>query len=92
MCQHSGALERKWNRQLTRSIFPVGVKSLVWGRDYHSMPDSRVLLLCGTTLQVITMGTPRHIQLEWHTIYIMPLIVYQNIFLYNHIDMKVKMT
>ena len=24
--QHSGALERKWNRQLTRFIFPVGTK------------------------------------------------------------------
>ena len=34
MRQHSGALERKWNRQLTRPIFPAGVKNAVWGRDY----------------------------------------------------------
>ena len=34
MCQHFGALERKWNRQLTRLIFPVGVKNAVWERDY----------------------------------------------------------
>ena len=26
MCQHSGALEWKWNRQLTRPIFPAGTK------------------------------------------------------------------
>jgi len=27
MHQHSGALERKWNRQLTRTIFPAGTKN-----------------------------------------------------------------
>jgi len=32
--------------------------------DETTIPDSRVLLLCGMTLQVITMGTLRHIQLE----------------------------
>ena len=30
MCQYSGALERKWNRQFTRPIFPAGTKNLVW--------------------------------------------------------------
>ena len=28
------ALERKWNRQLTRPIFPAGAKNVVWERDY----------------------------------------------------------
>ena len=36
MRQHSGALERKWNRQLTRPIFPAGAKNAVWKRDYLS--------------------------------------------------------
>ena len=30
---HSGTLERKWNRQLTRPIFPAGTKNADWGRD-----------------------------------------------------------
>ena len=34
MRQHSGAFERKWNRQLTRPIFPAGAKNAVWKRDY----------------------------------------------------------
>ena len=37
MCQHSGALERKWNRQFTRPIFPAGAKNTVWERDYVCM-------------------------------------------------------
>jgi len=28
-----GTLERKWNRQLTRPIFPAGAKIAVWKRD-----------------------------------------------------------
>ena len=36
MRQHSGALERKWNRQFTRPIFPAGAKNVVWERDYIS--------------------------------------------------------
>ena len=36
MRQHSGALERKWNRQLTRPIFPAGTKNAVWKRDCQS--------------------------------------------------------
>jgi len=34
MRQHSGALERKWNRQFTRPIFPAGAKNAVWKQDY----------------------------------------------------------
>ena len=34
MRQHSSALERKWNRQLTRPIFPAGAKNAVWKRNY----------------------------------------------------------
>ena len=37
MRQHSGALERKWNRQFTRPIFPAGAKNTVWERDYSRM-------------------------------------------------------
>ena len=36
MRQHSSALERKWNRQLTRPIFPAGAKNAVWKRDYSN--------------------------------------------------------
>ena len=36
MRQHSGTLEQKWNRQLTRPIFPRGAKNAVWKRDYPS--------------------------------------------------------
>ena len=34
MRQHSSALERKWNRQLTRPIFLAGTKNTVWKRDW----------------------------------------------------------
>ena len=45
MRQHSGALERKWNRQLTRPIFPAGAKNAVWKRDYcqAAMPHSSLV-------------------------------------------------
>ena len=33
MRQHSSALERKWNRQFTRPIFPAGTKNAVWEQD-----------------------------------------------------------
>ena len=36
MRQHSSTLERKWNRQFTRPIFPAGTKNPVWERDYTS--------------------------------------------------------
>ena len=34
MLHHSGPLEQKWNRQLTRSIVPAGAKNAVWEWDY----------------------------------------------------------
>ena len=40
MRQHSGTLERKWNRQLTGPIFPAGAKNAVWKRDYPLPPPS----------------------------------------------------
>ena len=42
MRQLSGAPERKWNRQLTRPIFPAGTKSAVWKRDYVPIDVSRI--------------------------------------------------
>jgi len=33
MRQHSGALERKWNRQFTKLIFRAGAKNVIWKRD-----------------------------------------------------------
>ena len=37
MSQHSNALEWKWNRQLTRPIFSVGVKKMRSGDETHSI-------------------------------------------------------
>ena len=34
MRQHSATLERKWNRKLTRPIFPANAKNVVWEQDY----------------------------------------------------------
>ena len=58
--QHSGALERKWNRP---DPFFQWARKMQSG-DETTIPDPRVLLLCGATLQVITMRKLRHIQLE----------------------------
>ena len=30
----TSSVKRKWNRQLTRPIFPAGAKNAVWKRDY----------------------------------------------------------
>ena len=46
MRQHSGALQRKWNRKLTGPIFPAGAKNAVWKRDYH-VPDVDVVRRAG---------------------------------------------
>ena len=46
MRQHSGALERKWNRQLTRPIFPEGAKNAVWKQDYLRIADTLAWLHC----------------------------------------------
>ena len=52
MRQHSGALERKWNRQLTRPIFPAGAKNAVWKRDYLGL---EVLNTTKTTPENLTL-------------------------------------
>ena len=55
MCQHSNALEWKWNRQLTRPIFSVGgKKNAVWGWDSQYLVTSsmqrRKVLWCAVTI------------------------------------------
>ena len=41
MHQHSSALERKWNRQFTRPIFPMGTKNTVWRVTINTGPGTR---------------------------------------------------
>jgi len=45
MRQHSSALERKWNRQLTRPIFPVGAKKMWSGNETMTYPGTELCLL-----------------------------------------------
>ena len=44
MCQHSGALERKWNGQLTRPIFRGGIREpkMCSGNEQEMIKGGRV--------------------------------------------------
>ena len=61
MRTHSGALEQKWNRQLTRPISPAGAKNVVWGPARKMGLGTRLIYY-----QISSNTTWRLVTGKWH--------------------------